>query len=367
MTDVLDRRALGRATLARQLLLARADVGVPAAVERVGGLQAQEPAPPFTGLWSRVAGFSSEDLRSALLAREVVRAPWLRATLHLVSAADYAAFRTTLQPALTSGLSVLGTRAAGLDVAAVVPVARRLLAEEPRPFPALRSALVAAFPDVHERALGFAARMCLPVVMVPTGAPKGFPPAAAVAVAEEWLRAPLVAEADVEGLALRYLAAFGPASAADLSTWSGLGAAAAVLEGLRPRLRVFRAEDTGRQLFDLPDAPRPDADVPAPARFLPEFDNLVLAHADRSRVVPDEHRRRLVTQNLRVRATFLWDGLVRGTWAVTSSRRAAALTLTPFAPLPAVAVDQLGGEGQVLLGFLAPGAADRDVRVEAVA
>jgi len=358
----LTHRQLGRATLARQLLLARSAVPVVDAVERLTGLQAQEPGPPFLGLWTRVEGFAAEDLHAALHARELVRATWLRGTLHLVSAADYAAFRSTLQPVLDAGLSVLGSRAEGLDVERVLPVARGLLAE-PRTFTQLRAALQEAFPEVHERALGFAVRMCLPLVMVPTAAPRAFPSVASFTLAEEWLGAPLAAEPALAALVVRYLAAFGPASAADFGRWSGLRATAEVLDGLRPRLRVLRGPSGSRELFDLPDAPRPDPDVPAPPRYLPEFDNLVLAHADRSRIVPDEHRGALVTKNLRVRATFLWDGVVRGTWTTSATRTTAVLELSPFEPLPDGALAGLTAEGDALLRFTAPTVATREVRV----
>lgn len=359
--QTLTRRQLGRATLARQLLLARVDLPVVDVVQRLAGLQAQEPGPPFLGLWTRMAGFAAEDLRVSLHAREVVRATWSRGTLHLVDAADYRAFRSTLQPVLDAGLSVLGPRAEGLDVERVVAVARGLLAE-PRTFTQLRAALQDAFPEVHERALGFAVRMCLPLVMVPTAAPRAFPVVASFALAEEWLGGSIAGAPAPEALALRYLAAFGPASAADFGAWSGLRRTGAVLEGLRPRLRAFRHECTGRELFDLPDAPRPDPDVPAPPRYLPEFDNVVLAHADRSRFIADEHRPALVTKNLRVRATFLWDGVVRGTWTLATTRTAAALELAPFEPLPPGALEGLTTEGDALLRFTAPDALTREVR-----
>lgn len=360
----LTHRELGRATLARQLLLAREALPVVDAVDRLGGLQAQEPGPPFLGLWTRVDGFAAEDLHAALHARQVVRATWLRGTLHLVSAADYAAFRSTLQPVLDGGLAILGSRAEGLEVERVLPVAREVLAE-PRTFTQLRAALLEAFPEVHERALGFAVRMCLPLVMVPTAAPRGFPSVASFTLAEEWLGAPLASESVPAALIIRYLVAFGPASAADFGRWSGLRATAEVLEELRPRLRVFRGPTGSRELFDLPDAPRPDPDVPAPPRYLPEFDNLVLAHADRRRLIADEHRGALVTKNLRVRASFLWDGVVRGTWTTSTTRTAAVLELAPFEPLPAGALEGLTAEGDALLQFTAPTAATREVRVAA--
>jgi hypothetical protein len=216
---------------------------------------------------------------------------------------------------------------------------------------------------VNERALGFAVRMCLPMVMVPTQDRWGFPRTAQFAPADGWLGAPPSGSPAVAELLLRYLEAFGPASAADAQTWSGLPALAEVLDGLRPRLRAF-SDERGRELFDLPDAPRPDGDTPAPARFLPEFDNLVLAHADRTRIISDEHRPGLTTKNLRVRATFLWDGFARGTWDLERKRKTATLRLRPFEPLPRGALKELTAEAESLLAFTEPDATDLQVTTE---
>jgi hypothetical protein len=198
--------------------------------------------------------------------------------------------------------------------------------------------------------------------MVPTADRWAFPTQAKFALAEDWLDRPIADDPSPDALVLRYLAAFGPATAADVQTWSGLQGMKAVLDGLRPQLATFRDEH-GRELFDLPDAPRPDADVPAPPRFLPEFDNLVLAHADRTRVLADEHRGVVVTKNLRVRSTFLWDGVVRGTWEIKRKRVAATLHLAPFEPLPKGAADALAAEGEALLRFVEEDAGTFDVQL----
>ena len=174
--ESLSRRQLNRATLARQMLLQRADVSVVAAVERLVGMQTQEPRPPFIGLWTRLDGFDRQDLLQALHEREIVRGTLMRGTLHLIGAADYVAYRLALQPVLTRAMGVLGERAEGLDPERVLPVARHLLAERPRTFGELRSLLEAEFPDVNDRALGFSVRMLLPLVMVPTQADGASPP-----------------------------------------------------------------------------------------------------------------------------------------------------------------------------------------------
>jgi winged helix DNA-binding protein len=353
--DTLTRRRLNRATLARQLLLARERVSTVEAVERLCGMQAQEAKPPFVGLWTRVDGFRREDLHAALHERAVVRAMAMRATLHLMSAEDYRAHRNALQPVMTQAMRVLRERADGLDLEKLLPVARTLLGQQPRTFAELRALLQEEFPNVNERALGYAVRTQLPLVMVPTKDRWAFPSVADFTLAETWLDAPVSDDAAPDALVLRYLAAFGPATAADVQTWSGLTGVGRVLKALRPRLRVFQ-DERGRELFDLPAAPRPDEDVAAPPRFLPEFDNLVLSHADRTRVLADEHRGLVVTKNLRVRAAFLVDGFVGGTWDVNRTRKAATLRLAPFHALPHRAVSELAEEGEALLRFAEPDA-----------
>ena len=357
----LTRMQLNRATLARQMLLERDSIAVPDAVQRLAGMQAQEPKHPFIGLWTRIEGFTASALHEALREREVVRATLMRSTLHLFGAADYAALRMSLQPPMSVALRVLGARAEGLDPEQVVPAARELLADSPLTFDAIRAGLQERFPDVNDRALGYAARTLVPLVMVPGEGRWGYPRVSEFALAEELLGRSL-APAAPEELVTRYLGAFGPASAADMQAWSGVGGCKAVLDGMRERLAVF-ADERGRELFDLPDAPRPGADVPAPARFLPEFDNLVLAHDDRTRVIADEHRPLVTTKNLRVRATFLVDGVVAGTWTIAVKRKVATLTLEPFGTLAKRALKSLTAEGEQLARFAEPEAKDHDVTV----
>jgi hypothetical protein len=344
------------------MLLAREAVSPVEAVERLCGMQAQEARPPFVGLWTRIEGFRSADLRQALHDRDVVRATLMRATLHLVSAADYRAFRTPLQPVMTAAMSALRGRDAGLELEEVVPAARRLLAGGPRRFDELRALLSEAFPHVNERALGYSVRLNLALVMVPSDDRWAFPAAAAFTPAESWLGDGPSPDSAPDVLVRRYLAAFGPATAADVQTWSGLKGLKSVVAGLRDQLEVFR-DERGRELLDLPGAPRPDEDAPAPPRFLPEFDNLVLAHADRTRVLADEHRASVVTKNLRVRATFLWDGFVAGTWTIERKRDAAVLDLQPFGRLPRGAADALAEEGFALLRFVEHDASTFDMRL----
>ncbi len=358
----LTRRALNRATLARQMLMEREPVPVLSAVERLLALQAQQAKPPFIGLWSRVAGFERDALQALLQRREVIRATLMRGTLHLASAKDYLHLRASFTPLLEASVaSVLRERAKGLDIAPLVEEARAFFEASPRTFEAVRDHLVARHPRNDERAMGFAVRMFLPLIQVPTDAEWGYPGTTDFALAESWLGAPLRAGADLATLVSRYLAAFGPASVADAQSWSGLKGLKPAFESLRPSLRTFR-DERGRELFDLPTAPRPDEDTPAPARFLPEFDSLVLGHEERARLVDDAHRSRLITKNLRVPATFLVDGFVAGTWTVECKRAVAALVVEPFTPLKKKDRDALAKEGEALLRFLEPGARTFEVR-----
>lgn len=358
-------RALNRATLARQGLLARERVGVVEAVERFGGLQAQEPKPPFLALWSRVEAFSGDDLRGAYAAGEVVRAMMMRATLHTVSARDFGVLRPVLQPAMDAAMrGALKGRDEGYEVEAVVRAATALVRKGPMTFGSLRAALADRFPDANDRALGYTVRTQLPLVMQPTedrwafprDARFGLPPRPAGGGAERLASSDTTGRprGDVEALVRRHLGAFGPATVADVQAWSGL-------RGLKDVMAGMELEELEGGLYDLPGAPRPGADAEAPARFLPEFDSLLLAHADRTRIVSDEHRAGLVTKNLRVRAVFLWDGFAAGTWTVKATKRAATLTLEPFARLPRGAKAVLTEEGERLLRFAEPDS--RDVAV----
>ncbi|MEU4226468.1 winged helix DNA-binding domain-containing protein [Nonomuraea sp. NPDC026600] len=348
---MLTLRELNRATLARQHLLRRHQGGVTSVAHRLAGLQAQEPRPPYLGMWTRLDGFARDDLHAALRARTLVRATMMRATLHLVTAADFAAFRPLLHPLLAGA----ARRFPEIDFDAVATVAERLLAEGPHTFNELRPRLENEFPGAYDRALGYAVRMLVPLIMVPTEDPWSFPRESAFALPG----IELAAEPDLGTLVERYLAAFGPASAADMQTWSGLTGLKSVLNGMRDRLEVM-VDEHGKELFDLPEAPRPEGDMPAPVRFLPDFDNLMLGHADRTRVLPEEYRGQVVTKNLRVRATYLVDGFVAGTWQIKRAGRKAKLLITPFTP---VSPEVLEEEGMALLAFAEPDAEARSLEV----
>jgi Winged helix DNA-binding domain len=365
--EVMDDRALNRALLARQLLLRRAKMPVGRAVEHLVGLQAQNTSPPYFALWSRLEGFRIEDLSRALRQRRVVRLALLRSTIHLVTARDCRRLRPVLAAALRRAFytgSPFGRRLAGLDTGPLVAAGRALVEAEPLTLNDLGQRLHARWPDRDPEALGQALRNLSALVQVPPRGVWGEGGLARHTTAESWLRGPLGREDAPDALVLRYLAAFGPANARDVQTWSGVTGAQEVLERLRPRLRVLR-DGRGRELFDLRRAPRPGADTPAPVRFLGEYDNLLLSHQDRTRVVDDAYRARMASKNGVLPGVVLVDGFVRAAWKLarkSPAPAAAALTIETFAPLSRSQRAEVIEEGQRLLAFATPEARRRAVR-----
>lgn len=358
---VITQRELNRATLARQLLLERAAMTPVAAVEQLIGMQAQEARPPFIGLWSRLQAGRRGEMIRAVEERQLVRATLMRGTIHLFSAADYRAYRPAIQPVLDRALGVLGSRSEGLDIAQVLPAARALLAGNPLPFNDIRRQLQAQFPDMHDRALGYTVRMMLPLVMIPAAHRWGYLANAPFGLADEWIGPAQPPEHALQDLIRRYLAAFGPATVADAQTWLGMPGLKPTFETLRPGLLTFR-DERGKTYFDLPDAPRPPADTPAPVRFLPDFDNLLLSHGDRTRIIADDHRGIVYQKgNLRLLPSILVDGVVAGTWRSDRKRRDATLTITPFRSLPPGTKRDLAAGGEGLIRFIEEDAATHAV------
>lgn len=359
MGDVLTTRELNRATLARQHLLERTDAPVVDVVEHLIGLQAQAPLPPYYGLWSRIEGFRPDDLAGPLLDRSVVRIAVMRGTVHLVSARDCLPLRAAVQPLLERqlrGSTAYRPGLVDLDLDAVAGAAREIVDDEPRTSKNLGIELGKRWPDWDPEAMAFAARALLPLVQVPPRGVWGRSGQPTLTTAQAWLGRDGAAAYPLDGLVERYLAAFGPASVADMQTWSGLTGLRAVVEAMRPRLRPFR-DERGRELFDLPDAPRPAADTPAPVRLAAEFDNLILSHDDRTRVLSDEDRARAFgSGNGVIPGTVLVDGFVAGTWRLERRRGTATVTLTPYRrwrKRDAAAVER---EANRLLAFAAPDA-----------
>ena len=321
---VLTLRELNRATLARQLLLERRRVSPLAAIERLAGMQAQWPPAPYVGLWTRVAGFRREALERAIRRGDVVKPTLMRGTLHLVTRRDYPIFRAGVGNAaawIDDGARDDGARvAAGLRALAEAgPLTMQAALDFLEREHGLR--------DLHARRVWHAARVAGHLLHAPDTALWAARPQAVYAAVEEPERVDLLAaRAEV---ARRYLAGFGPASRADLADWSGLrvGDVAAALEALEP-LRRLR-DERGRELLDLPRAPLPPAGTPAPVRFLPKWDNVLLGFADRTRVLPEEFRKTVIAKNGDVAQTFLVDGWVAGTWRDVKGR----VEVEPFAPL----------------------------------
>jgi hypothetical protein len=360
--DRLTLRDLNRATLGRQMLLAREAVSISTALERLVGLQAQWPAPPYTGLWTRLKKFERRDLAQLIEQRRVVRAPLMRATLHVANADDYLQLRPLLRELFAHALDGMpAERTKDIDPEALGDEARPFLAETPRTQEEVRQFLAARHPKLDVRMMGHAVRMNLPLVQTPGEGTWGFSSAPAFALAETWLGRPLAKHPDPRALIRRYLAAFGPATVRDAQTWCGLRNLQATFDALRPELRVL-ADEKGRELFDLPDAQRPSADTAAPARFLPEFDNLLLSHVDRSRVVPEAFRKKVFLPGLRVAPTFLIDGFVAGSWNLERTKNQAVLALMPFAPLPKKDRTALAAEAEQLARFLAPDTDRREIK-----
>ncbi|NEE01139.1 winged helix DNA-binding domain-containing protein [Phytoactinopolyspora halotolerans] len=364
--DVLQRRALNRATLERQLLLRRSDMSPLAAVEHLVGLQAQAPFSPYYQLWSRLRDFDPHTLGQLLLDRQVVRIVVMRGTIHLLSAADCATLRPLTQPIMDRDLGTNTQYAAGirgLDLDHLAAVARAVVEEEPRSNAELAAVLAERFPERDRSSLAYAARGLLPLVQVPPRAVWGRSAQARLTTAEAWLGRGLDPAPSIDAVVLRYLAAFGPGSVADVQTWSGLTRLREVVERLRPELRTFRTEE-GKELFDLPDAPRPDPDTPAPPRFLPDFDNVLRSHTDRTRLIDPEDMKRMHVRNGVTPSFFLVDGVVAGTWRLTVERKAATLRITPFRRLPRAEQPGLVEEGERLLAMAASDAETRETVVD---
>jgi hypothetical protein len=341
--DVLSLRALNRALLERQLLLRRSRLSAEEAIEHLVGMQAQVPTTPYLGLWTRLEGFRPEELSELIETRAAVRIALQRSTIHLVTARDCLAIRPVVQPVLDA----FPKRLSGLDGAGLAAAGRALVEEQPRTFAELGTLLAATW-DREPADLANAVRALVPLVQVPPRGLWGRSGQARHTSAEAWLGRPLESGTEPDGLVLRYLAAFGPATVRDAQVWSGLTRLREVVERLRPVLRSFRDEH-GAELFDLPAAPRPDPDTPAPPRFLPEFDNVLLSHADRTRIVADEHRKLIFAGN-GIGAAFLVDGFVRGTWKL--DRDTATVAVEPFEPLSKADRVAVSDEGERLAAFL---------------
>ena len=375
---MLSQRAVNRALLARQLLLDRPRLPgagperaaqVIGTIEHLVGLQAQAPFPPYFGLNSRLDGFRPDDLATLLTDRSVVRIALMRGTIHLVSARDCLPLRRLMQPVLERGMrGAFGKQLTGVDPAALAGAGRSLVEAEPMTFSQLGQALAESWPDNPPAALAQAVRALVPLVQLPPRAVWGRAGQSVHTSAEHWLGQQGAAKARPDAgspaalaqLVTRYLSAFGPATVRDVQAWSGLTGLKAVLEQLRPAVVTFRDEQ-GAELFDLPAAPRPGEDAPAPPRLVAEFDNLILSHAERSRVIGPGATKKIYTVNGVIPGTVLIDGFVAGMWRLDRRRDAAAVTIELFgregSPGSGAERDALAAEAGRVLAFGAPGVA----------
>jgi hypothetical protein len=368
--DPLSLRALNRATLERQLLLHRSDLPVLDAVEHLVGLQAQVPLNPYLALWSRLERFAPQELGQLLIDRKVVRIAVMRGTIHLVTADDCLVLRPLAQRVLDTELDQhpdYGPPLVGVDLEPVLAFVRDLTEEQPRTGPQLRTALQLQFPDLNAAALAYACRNHLAFVQVPPRGVWGRSAAVTSTTAEAWLGRAVVRTPSIDDVVLRYLRAFGPATPADATAWSRLTGMREVFDRLRPKLRTFR-DERRRELFDVPDAPMPDPDVPAPPRFLPEYDNALLSHADRARFGIGKDRGPVFAVERPIHGTVLVDGFVRATWRLEHDFELATATLiiNHVGSLTKRATSATTAEGRRMMRFHLPDATTRDVRFEAL-
>jgi hypothetical protein len=348
---VLSRRELNRATLQRQQLLRRETGPVAELIERLVGLQAQAPLAAYVALWSRLEGFDPGDLSALMTTREVVRAGLLRSTIHLVTADDCLMMWPLTHPVADRGFrGAFGKQLAGADIDAIVAYGKELLSREPYSRARLRDVLGERWPDWDANAMAYAVSYLAGTVQVTPRGVWGETGPAALQTIESWLGRAPDADPSIDRLVLRYLAAFGPASVADVQMWSGLTKLREVVDRLRPGLRVYADED-GRELFDVPDGALPDADTPAPVRFLPEFDNLLLSHADRRRVNPFGRTVPLPPGNGAAMGTVLIDGDYAADWRHHRGAE-ASLRVTTHAPVTAAVRDGIEAEARDLLGLI---------------
>jgi hypothetical protein len=359
--EVLSAGTLNRATLARQLLLQRVPFTAVSAVEWLAGMHAPIPDDPYVGLWARLQKFAHEDMSFAIEERRVVRAVMMRSALHLVTATDYRLWRRALQPALDdTHQRHCRQHDVHYDLPAALATVESLLEDEPRTTAFLET-ILSPFGGEHDLpCLLSAVRTHLNLVQVPPAGIWGANQEPAYALADSWLGLSMVSRAEgMRHLIIRFLGAFGPASREDLEAWSGLTEMQPALDELEPALELFRDED-GVALYDLPNAPRPDAGTPAPIRLLPRDDSLLHAHAHLHRFVPEEHQRAVMAGAGHVKPVLLVDGQVRGTWRVVRKPSGVTLVVEPLEPLPGAVMDELMVEAESLARFLS---ADEAVNV----
>lgn len=356
MAKTITQRELNRTLLDRQLLLSTSKVKTMQALERLVALQAQVASPPYFGLWSRVEGFNPSELMKLRDQGKAVRAALLRSTLHWVTASDYTWIRPILQPALERAWQgFFGVRKSSIEVQPLCQAAREILNAGPISMSSLSDEMLKHFPAWNKHAMEYGVRTHLPLVQVsPAGTWKG-------GTAARYALFEVAPKADATRLVRSYLAAFGPATPKDIAAWAGFSAIGKTMEAMRDELSTYKDED-GRILYDLPKAKIIAGDTPAPLRFVAEYDNLILAHADRSRIVPEALRKQVFLTAGRVRATVLVDGFVAGAWKLEKDKKQTRLVVEIFCRQPKAVRDAIQAEGERLLQFAEAEQGHLDVR-----
>jgi hypothetical protein len=361
--EVLGPRALNRALLARQLLLQREKRLVLETIEHLVGMQAQVPGNPYVALWSRLDGFQPEELSHLIVERRAVRTTVMRTTIHLVSADDCLTLRPLMQSVMVRTLAntAWARNIEGVETASLIAAGQTLLEEQPHTRAELGTRLKERWPDRDAASLAWAVSYLVPVVQVPPRGLWGKSGQARLTTVESWLGRPLDADPSPDEMVLRYLAAFGPAGTADIRTWAGLAGVREIIERLRPRLVTFR-DERGHELFDLPDAPRPDPETPAPPRFLPEYDNILLSHDDRGRIIRDNRGLPMPAGRGGELGSLLVDGFLGGMWRITRDRGKATLLIEAGSSWTKSEQRAVAEEGARLLTFMAADVQDHGVQ-----
>jgi hypothetical protein len=347
------------------MLLDRVEKPVGETVEHLLGLQAQATLPPYYGLWSRLESFDPQELGQMLTDRAVVRLTLMRGTMHLVTVRDALNLRPLVQGVIERAHNgAFGRRMGGADLAGLEAAVRMLLVDEPLTARELGTLLVERGMGDDVEAIGNAARVYVPLVQVPPRGVWGAGGRAKYLPLEAWTGTQLETEPSIDELVLRYLGSFGPASMMDMQSWSGLTRLKEVFDHLRPRLVTLR-DEAGRELFDVPDAPRPNPETPAPVRFLGEYDNVLLGHVDRRRIIPADFPWAAMLAPGRFVNNLLVDGVLRATWWIErEGKKRATLAIRPSGRFSRAERTEVRAEAERMLEFAAAGAESRDVRLE---
>jgi hypothetical protein len=361
---VLTRRQLNRTLLARQLLLARSPMTANDALEHLVGMQSQNPNDPYVALWTRLYGFHTDHLSDMMRDRSAVRASLMRGTIHLVTARDYLRLFPVTYPLherVFPGIDA-GRRLPPEVIPDVVAAGHELLHGSPMTLKELGAKLATRWPELHPASMAQACRFQLPLVQVTPRGIWGASHQATWTLADDWLGMSVQGDRSPEWAIRRYLAAFGPATVADMQAWSGLTGLRDAVKRMRDELVSYWNEGD-QELFDLPGAPITDDDGDAPVRFLPVFDNVLLSHKDRTRIISEERRKAIGTRNGLFQSTYLVDGFVAGAWKLFQEKDRAVLTLSPFEPHSRATIREMEEEGEALAGFVS-GQSKCDIRIE---